>query len=395
MKNLDKRASDKIDAFLKKNWTLYTIPQLAEKLNTSDSTIMRHARKLRLPRKSQMLKPLKEISISDQIAIDRQVKKLSKTKSTTDKKYKELLGIIEEKERLLEAQKVLDEVSSFKINIKKDSNTSRATAFIIASDWHSEELVSPETVDHLNEYNLEIAEARATEFFQASQRLLSIFSKDIKIDKVVLALLGDFISGTIHDDLMETNQLSPSHALIFAERLIISGIEFLLKETEYEFVIVCHSGNHGRMTKKQRIASEQGNSLELLMYHHIARIFKDNPRVKMVIAGGYHSFLEVYDYTIRFHHGHSINYGGGVGGITIAVNKAIAQWNKARNVYLDVFGHFHQYFDGGNFVCNGSLIGWNAFAVSIKGSFDRPKQMFFLLDEKRGKTITTPIVFTK
>ena len=82
-----------------------------------------------------------------------------------------------------------------------------------------------------------------------------------------------------------------------------------------------------------------------------------------------------------------------MGGIFIPANKAIAQWNKVQWADLDVFGHFHQMKDGGNFVSNGSLIGFNAYALSIKADYEHPKQAFFLIDRKRGRTITAPIVF--
>ena len=138
---------------------------------------------------------------------------------------------------------------------------------------------------------------------------------------------------------------------------------------------MCHSGNHARTTKKQRIATEAGNSLEHYMYYVMRDRYKENSRVKFQIATGYHSYVTFFDkYVVRFHHGHQINYQGGVGGITIPVNKAIAQWNKARLANLDVFGHFHTKFDGGNFFCNGSLIGYSAYAVSIKASFEKPSQ---------------------
>jgi hypothetical protein len=87
-----------------------------------------------------------------------------------------------------------------------------------------------------------------------------------------------------------------------------------------------------------------------------------------------------------------MNYGGGVGGITIPVNKSIAQWNKAHRVDLDVFGHFHTRFDGGNFIANGSLIGYNPFSIAIKASFERPSQTFFLVNREYGeKTLVAPI----
>src|SRR5208282_6842766 len=97
-------------------------------------------------------------------------------------------------------------------------------------------------------------------------------------------------------------------------------------------------------------------------------------------------------YPIRFHHGHAIKYQGGVGGITISVNKAINSWNRNRNVKLDIFGHFHQFFDGGNFICNGSLVGYNAYAVAIKAAYERPSQTFLLVNKKHNtKSIVAPI----
>jgi hypothetical protein len=147
------------------------------------------------------------------------------------------------------------------------------------------------------------------------------------------------------------------------------------------------------MTKEQRISTETGYSLEQFMYYQIRNFFSKEKRIKFVIATGYHSFVELFDkYTIRFHHGHQISYKGGVGGLTIPVNKAIAQWNKARVVDLDVFGHFHTKFDGGNFIANGSLIGYNPYAVSIKASYEKPSQTFFLVNkEYNEKTLVAPI----
>ena len=128
------------------------------------------------------------------------------------------------------------------------------------------------------------------------------------------------------------------------------------------------------------------------MFHHLASQFKD-PRVKFIIEDSYHTYLDILGMTVRFHHGHDIRYQGGVGGLTIPVNKAIAQWNKGKKANLDVFGHWHTRFDGGNFICNGSLIGYNAYAISIKASYEKPTQVFFLIDRKRGKTLMAPICF--
>ena len=44
-----------------------------------------------------------------------------------------------------------------------------------------------------------------------------------------------------------------------------------------------------------------------------------------------------------------------------------------------------------NFVSNGSLIGYNEYALSIKAKYEPPQQAFFLIDAERGKRHSTPI----
>lgn len=273
---------------------------------------------------------------------------------------------------------------------------SESAACVMLSDWHNEEEVKPGAVGGKNKFNLEICEERVNRMLQGALSWFDINRRATTIKTLVLGLLGDFISGSIHEDLAESNLLPPVEAIYRAQNLLIGAIRFFLKNTpqDVEILLVCHSGNHGRMTKRQRIATETGNSLEQYMYYVLRDFFQGEKRLRFQIATGYHSFVNFFEdsYRTRWHHGHMINYQGGVGGITIPVNKAIAQWNKANPVDLDAFGHFHQKLDGGNFVCNGSLIGFNSYAVSIKASFEEPAQQFFLINrEFRAKTVIAPI----
>ena len=253
------------------------------------------------------------------------------------------------------------------------SGDSESVMFMIMSDWHSEEEVLPGQVGGLNEHNLAIGATRATAAWRGCQRFYDIFKRDTHI---------------------ESNLLAPSDAIYRVQNMLLSGIKFLLAHTIADLLIVCHSGNHGRTTKEQRIATEQGNSLEQYMYYNMRDILANEPRVKFQIADGYHSYVRLFDgkYTVRTHHGHGMNYGGGAGGIMIPVNKAIAQWNKGVKADLDVFGHFHTRLDGGNFVANGSLIGYNAYALRIKADYEKPSQTLFVVNKKYcSKGIVTPI----
>lgn len=267
----------------------------------------------------------------------------------------------------------------------------------VASDWHIEEDVSPESIPgYENLYNPEIAEARAKKFFQSYIFMLDAWRHVGKCDTAILAILGDIITGYIHEELMESNHLSPIRACDKAQDLIGGGIEYILSRGNLtKLIIPCCYGNHGRTTQKSRIHTGADNSFEFGMYLNMRRTWKDEKRIDWHIAEGYHQNIDLFAGSpgarrIRFHHGDAVKFGGGIGGITIPVRKKIQGWNEGNPnpADLDVFGHFHQLMDGGNFISNGSLIGYNAFALQIGAAFEAPRQACFWIDSERGKTMS-------
>ncbi len=282
----------------------------------------------------------------------------------------------------LDAVQAIEGIDTFKIHEHKKLKV-EATAIVLASDFHSEERVDPTTISGLNKFNLKIAAQRIDSFFVNTSRLLKSRQKSIHIKTLVVGLLGDFISGYIHEELIEMAQLPPIEAIVNVQNHLASGIEYLLKTLNVNLVLPCHSGNHGRLTRKVHHSTERGNSLEYYMYKQLANHFRSDRRVVFMIAGGYHSYLDLNGFMVRFHHGHAVKYQGGVGGITIPINKAISQWNKSKPAILDCFGHFHQLRYGGNYICNGSLIGYNAYALSIKADYEEPRQAFAIIHHGR------------
>jgi hypothetical protein len=181
-----------------------------------------------------------------------------------------------------------------------------------------------------------------------------------------------------------------------AKKILKSGIDFLLRESDLNLIIPCHAGNHSRITKKPNSSeTEMGNSLEFFIYGFLSQEYADNPRVKFLISRGYTSKLKVYDTTLRFHHGHRIRSMGGVGGLSIPANKYVFRANTAWHADYDVFGHHHQMQKAPRFICNGSMIGYNAYAQDSAFEYEVPSQTYFLLN-KRWKTIMDyrPILFS-
>lgn len=305
---------------------------------------------------------------------------------------------LEKAKSALEKELAVFRAASKPVSAKKLSahtgKPGEAIACMKASDWHVEELVEAHKVHGINEYNLGIAEKRAGFFFRNGLHLTDIMAREVPIKTLYLALLGDFISGHIHEELRESNLLAPGEAARFVTKLLVSGIDFLLAESPYNIIVDAIPGNHGRMTLKPRIQNATETSLETFLYHGVAARYAGNPRVSFNVAGSkmvYRRFFERF--TMRVLHGDDIKFGGGIGGVTIPIRKKIAAWDKSIKANLTIMGHFHQLMDGGDFLVNGSLIGYNEFAQAIGASPEEARQSFFLVHNRNGgeKSITAPI----
>lgn len=282
------------------------------------------------------------------------------------------------------------------IEIIPHAKGSEATAVMMYSDAHFEKRIEAHTVNGLNEYNLDIAKKRNDRFFERCIRLLNIFRKDIEIKDVVLWLGGDFIDGYIHEENKETNELSPTEAILYATDRLTEGINFILNHGRlHKLYVVCNYGNHSRTTDKVQHSTGYANNYEWLMYEWLEKQYGSSKTIQFNIPKGYFGYLKIYDKVVRYHHGNYLRYLGGSGGLYIPTNKAISNWNIQNRADLDIFGHFHQLkLDVGsdNFLVNGSVCGFDPYAISIKAKYEPPRQGFFLLDKTRGKTITAPII---
>ncbi len=265
-----------------------------------------------------------------------------------------------------------------------------------ATDWHVEEQIASAAVNGKNHFDLAEAEARIKRFYSKILELIDWQSHLAPVVELWHPLLGDLLSGYIHEELMESNALSPTEACVFLQEMICSGIDLMLKETKLPIFVPTCVGNHGRTTPKKRIKTSYKNSYEWLLYMTLAKRHQGNRRVMWDVGQGYHNTQTIMGRRVRFHHGDGLRYMGGVGGITIPVNKSIAAWNRASTVDFDIFGHWHTHLvNYPTWVSCGSLMGYSEYSVEIKADFQHPTQTFIVIDRRYGLTQATPIFLTK
>jgi len=277
----------------------------------------------------------------------------------------------------------------------KGSSPEGVAVVIPGSDWHIEEKVSKSAVNGKNFYNVTEAEKRIRRFYSKSVELLDWYRKLSPVAELWHPLLGDLLTGYIHEELMESNSLSPTEACVLLQDLICSGIDLLLRETKLNVIIPTCVGNHGRTTAKKHIKTSIQNSYEWLLYMTLAKFYASNPRVDFRVGRGYHNIQTIMGRKVRFHHGDGLRYNGGIGGITIPVNKSIAQWDKVNHVDFDIFGHWHTHLVSyPKWVSCGSAMGYSEFSLEIKAEFQHPTQAFIVIDRRYGLTMAEPIFLT-
>jgi hypothetical protein len=268
---------------------------------------------------------------------------------------------------------------------EKASGLREACPFIMISDTHVGETVRPETVNGINAYDPKICRERFARLREAVRWEVELERHAFKMRDVFLWLGGDLITGFIHEELVESNSMSPTQEVLFAQEMCEAQIDDLLAQDFERVIIPTSHGNHGRTTLKRRISTGAHNSFEWLLYQSLKRRYSGEKRVEFIIAEGGLNYVKAYNTDMRLCHGDDIRYGGGIGGITIPILKKIGQWNKARRADETVMGHWHQRITLRGVNVNGSLIGYGPYAQSIGAEPEPPEQGFFLIDSVYGK----------
>lgn len=324
------------------------------------------------------------VADADRLASDAELARLRSELATYRKRYTSALAQIDRERERADALVALKGIQATKQNtsVSKRSVKHDATMVVLLSDIHCEETVRPETVNGLNAYDLEVCEARLAELQERFFTMLAHERELTRIDRVVLWFGGDWISGMIHPELAEENSLHPLAAIRWiGERM--RGFLDAVADNAREVVVATSCGNHGRTTEKLR-TNEADTSYE----HHLyltMRAAEKRKNVRWLLGEGHLNYVDLDGFKIRFCHGHAVRYQGGIGGIHVPLNKAIAAWDATERADLTCLGHWHQFSWGraGRYVSNGSVIGHSAYAVRIKATYEPPCQAAIVIDHGR------------
>ena len=278
---------------------------------------------------------------------------------------------------------------------KKPTGKSHGTPILNVSDIHHSEVVDPNQVNGKNEFNSEISVRRIKAVFRNAIEFLKYHISSPSYDGVVVNLIGDLLSGLIHEELSETNDKTINESVFELADLLCVCIGELVDEFKKVHVVAV-TGNHGRFYKKPRAKNAAKDNWEWIIYQLIARYFKNDPRVTFLIPEGLDAIFSVYNKRIITTHGQNFQGGDGVTGVLSAVMRGFAKKQEKQVAMGEAFdmmfiGHFHTLVWYKSLFINGSIKGLDEYSDMKNYGYEPPQQGLCLIHPDHGMTIRTPI----
>ena len=277
------------------------------------------------------------------------------------------------------------------------------TPVFLWSDFHWSEVVRPEEVGGVNEYNTQIAKERVKLLVERGIDLaLNHMVGSEHYQGAVVALLGDLINGEIHTELAETNDARMGAALIELADVLVWALEQMAAAFGRLYV-PCVVGNHARMSLRPRAKNRVHTSYEFLLYSILERRFKGDDRVRIHVSQDSDLHFKVHNMRFMATHGDALGVKGGdgivgaLGPICRGILKVGASEAQiGRRIDCILMGHWHQHLTLPGAIVNGSLKGWDEFAkVFLRAKHQRPIQALFFVHPRHGITFHVPVFCDK
>lgn len=266
------------------------------------------------------------------------------------------------------------------------------TMFALISDAHYGEVVDMDVFGI--HYNMDIAERRIQYLTQKIIRFREIKSAEYPINKIVVAFLGDMISGNIHEELAESNESPVSDQLVRMAHIMVDVIGSL-SEVFPEVEVIVMPGNHPRLSKKPRHKRKYDN-LEYIMGEMVKAIVAPIENVEVIVPKDLIYVHDIMGHKVGMTHGDgykSTSFAGipfyGLARKRAAFQEGLKELGMPL-VDMLVMGHFHQLLwwpgRGCDLIVNGSVKGPDEYAFDTMHAGDEAQQALITMNRKHGIT---------
>lgn len=261
---------------------------------------------------------------------------------------------------------------------------------LMLSDLHFGEVVRGSEVNGVNSYSTATAKRRLQRVALGAVKLLKETLSAGEFGGMVVQLGGDMVDGVIHDELRDTADQTAIEAVITLHDELV-GVLKLMADEFGKVHVPCVTGNHGRLDRKPRAKTSAKLNFDWLLYQFLARTLATDERISFQIPDGRDCVYKIHGIRYLLTHGDTFRGGSGITGPLLPWMRGDAKTRKAyaaQGLPYDILcmGHWHQLRYLGQIIVNGSLVGYNEYALRERFDFEPPQQALWLTHPVRGLT---------
>lgn len=274
----------------------------------------------------------------------------------------------------------------------KRGDTGPGIPLLFASDFQWGEVIKANELDGINAFNARVASDRYKRLIERTIDLCWAHMVNPKYPGIIYLRGGDMISGDIHQELRETNDLQSIPAAIDLIEHEAAGIRALAERFGRVWVISV-PGNHGRTTIKPHAKQYVETNYDYLIACMLEREFRADARIQFMTPLSGDARFKVYDWHFVLTHGDRIGSSGGQGFIGPAATitrgmKKLVDYYAGLRQHVDwcLVGHFHTAMELEYGFSNGSLPGYSEYAKTFRARPQSPTQWLLFVHPKNGVT---------
>ena len=322
-------------------------------------------------------------SIEDRTKLDKKVATYKSELAYYKKLYNQVIASDAKKELIVEAiQTYAPTFDAVPITPPPTKGKSSEPQVMVAAltDTHvGEQVFSPQLMS-MNSYDYDIFNRRLSGC--AIQVLnLDTYRRNIcPINELMIPMLGDMISGDIHEELSRTNLDNCMMQMMHVASSIAQALMFLAPHFK-TIKVPCVVGNHGRMTRKPPM-KDKYMDWDYLAYQWMAAFCANQKNIQFDIPKSFAHIVDVAGKNVLMFHGDAISGGGSSASISRMIGnmRGVIQFKQALESTIvehdgvmpgnfnDVMmGHFHRVDvmdigTGSAYIC-GTMKGGDEFAL--------------------------------
>ena len=277
--------------------------------------------------------------------------------------------------------------SSVNINWKSDKTKTNSTIPVLfSSDFQAGEVIDFEYFGNSNFFNKKIF---ADRYMSMINQFIDISMQKGSHEGCFYLRGGDCISGGIHGELKDTDDMTNVEAASYVAHLESEGIKKLIDAFGKVFVISI-PGNHGRIQNVSGMGNRNKqyveHNMETIIAELIAAKFTGNDKVNFSIPKDGRAIFDIYNLKFLMTHGDRMPGGSGPKGVSTGHEKEILYYsNKGIHVDQVLSGHYHTSMRLPTGFSNGTLAGFGEYARDLGCRFDYPKQWMFIVEDNKLK----------